>query len=113
MRETGANDGRGRRRSPRPSRRTHRMSLMPRYRFQIALRGEVIEDHEGIELAHRAAAIEHAIVAMREMLAEDIRQGCVDLTMRIEIIEGCGATVHVADCAAAMAAGTMPARRRA
>lgn len=86
---------------------------MPRYRFQIALRGEVIEDHEGIELAHRAAAIENAIVAMREMLAEDIRQGCVDLTMRIEIIEGCGATVHVADCAAAMAAGTMPARRRA
>ena len=34
---------------------------MPRYRFQIALRGEVIEDHEGIELAHRAAAIEHAL----------------------------------------------------
>lgn len=86
---------------------------MPRYRFQIALRGEMIEDPEGIDLAHRGAAIEHAIVAMREMLAEDIRQGCIDLTMRIEISEGSGAVFHVADCAAAMAAGTMPARRHA
>ena len=75
---------------------------MPRYNFRIIVGSEPIEDDEGLELPDRGAAINHALLAMREMLGEDIRAGRLDLSMRLELLDATG-VFHVTDCTAALA----------
>lgn len=84
---------------------------MPWYQFHLILGDDRIDDPEGLELSDRASAIHQSLVSMREMLAEDIRMGRADMTMRIEIVDDGGA-FHVTDCAEAMASRTPPGRIR-
>ena len=48
---------------------------MPRYYFHIRCHDELIQDHEGVELAGEHEAKDEAIKAAREMLAERILKG--------------------------------------
>ena len=85
---------------------------MPRYSFRIVVGTEIIEDDEGVELPDRHAAIHHALIAMREMLGEDIRAGRLDLSMRLELLDATG-MFHVTDCTAALATRADPDCQRA
>ena len=46
---------------------------MPRFHLNIRQRGDVVEDIEGIELPDLDAAVENAMAAAREMIAEGIK----------------------------------------
>jgi hypothetical protein len=46
---------------------------MPRFHLNIRQRGDVVEDIEGIELPNLDAAVENAMAAAREMIAEGVK----------------------------------------
>lgn len=63
---------------------------MPRYYFHLHNRVGTVVDEQGRELpdleAGRAAAIED----LRSILSEEVKRGRVDLTGRIDVIDGDG-----------------------
>ncbi len=58
---------------------------MPRFFFNVCNgHGDTI-DEEGLELENQSAARRIAIDSIRSMVAEDARQGLIDLNARIEV----------------------------
>ena len=73
---------------------------MPRYYFHLYNRIGSSDDGEGRDLASLDVAQAAAIKDIRSILGEEVRQGSVDLTGRIEIVDAAGArllTVPFAD----------------
>ena len=58
---------------------------MPRYHFHLHDRTGSTQDVEGRELADLSRARERAIREARAMICEDVRQGRIDLSGRIEV----------------------------
>lgn len=58
---------------------------MPRFFFHISNGNGNTPDEEGLELADQAAAVVIAIDSIRSMVAEEARQGRVDLRGHIEL----------------------------
>jgi hypothetical protein len=65
---------------------------MPRYFFHLHNHIECI-DHEGAELPGTDAVRAHAVHTARDVMAENIRQGEICLSHRIEVVDGSGAPV--------------------
>jgi hypothetical protein len=59
---------------------------MTHYFFHICSRTERIEDREGADFDTLDAALTEALLAAREILAEDLRKGTVDETRVFEIV---------------------------
>jgi hypothetical protein len=73
---------------------------MPRFRFHIRSKEELIEDEEGANLVDLAAAIDEAVKGARSLIGDDVLNGFLDLDQRIEIVDENGervATVKFAD----------------
>ena len=66
---------------------------MPRFFFNIRNGDGLTEDEEGRELADDAAAREEAVRGIRSFLAEEAKQGRIDLRGRIEVADEAGARV--------------------
>lgn len=60
---------------------------MPRYFLDIFNGGGPVPDEEGVELPDLAAARAAAIAGIRSILSDEIGQGRIDLTGRIEICD--------------------------
>ena len=58
---------------------------MPRYYMHICNGTGFLEDEEGRELPNQAAAREAAIMAARDVMANDLRGGELDLSSFIEV----------------------------
>ena len=58
---------------------------MPKYYLHSCNGTGFTEDHDGIELADREAAMRHAVGAARDIMADDVRSGLLDLTSFIEV----------------------------
>ena len=70
---------------------------MPRYFLHLHNRIGIVADEEGMELPDLAAARRQAVLSIRSVLGEEIRQGRVDLRGRVEIADESGqvqATIH-------------------
>lgn len=61
------------------------ISEMPRFYLHISDGHEFIEDEEGMELKDAEAAREEAIRGARDVMAEDIRSGELNLSSFIEV----------------------------
>jgi hypothetical protein len=68
---------------------------MPLYYFHLYDGGEWVSDAEGIELADSAAVEAAALSQARDMMAGDIREGRIDLDVRIVIDDATGARAHM------------------
>jgi hypothetical protein len=60
---------------------------MPRFHLHLHNRIGVSQDEEGEEFPHLAAARERAIASIRDILAEEVKGGVVDLRGRVEIAD--------------------------
>lgn len=58
---------------------------MARYYFHIYNGHGETRDHEGVEIEHRAAAQGMAVDSIRSIVAEEARDGLIDLTGRIDV----------------------------
>jgi len=65
---------------------------MPRYYFHL-FNDEVCHDHEGVDLADSAIALDHAAMNARAMAAASVSNGHLVLHHRIEVTDDAGATV--------------------
>ncbi len=63
---------------------------MPRYLFNIHNGNGLTEDEEGHELVDDEAARREALKGIRSIIAEDVREGIVDLDGRIEVLDEAG-----------------------
>jgi hypothetical protein len=68
---------------------------MPLYYFHLYDGGEWVSDAEGIELADRAAIEAVALSQARDVMAGDIREGRIDLNLRIVIDDAAGERAHM------------------
>jgi hypothetical protein len=59
---------------------------MPLFYFNIRDGNGLVEDEEGRELPDAAAARAEAVQGIRSILAEDVRQGRLDLHGRIDVL---------------------------
>jgi hypothetical protein len=78
---------------------------MPWFHFHLYVGDETIVDLEGRDLPSRDVAVAQALVGLREILAEDIRGGRADLTLRLALSDESG-VFHVTTCSDALAAGS-------
>ena len=67
---------------------------MPRFLFHAYNEVEAI-DEEGADLPDLDAARAHAIKCARDMMAEDVKSGFIDLNHRIEVEDESGRVVAV------------------
>lgn len=58
---------------------------MPRYYMHICNGAGFVEDEQGVELADHEAARQRAIEAARDVMANDLRGGELDLSSFIEV----------------------------
>ena len=58
---------------------------MPRYYMHSCNGHGFTEDQEGIDLPDREAAMRKAVEAARDVMADDVRSGLLDLTSFIEV----------------------------
>ena len=58
---------------------------MPRFYFHICDGHGFTEDEEGVELPDEAATRKQAVAAARDIMANDLREGELDLTSFIEV----------------------------
>ncbi len=65
---------------------------MPRYHFHI-FNTEITRDDEGLELADDEAARREATRSARELICQDIRNGYMTLSHRIEVEDAQGEPV--------------------
>lgn len=72
---------------------------MPRFYFNLIVPDDRLIDWEGIELTDLRAVTREALRTMREMLAEDIRCGTVDMAMRLEVVDDTRTIIHSLSCA--------------
>ena len=68
---------------------------MPRYYFNVHNGIGFVEDEEGRDYADLDAARTEAVRGAREILAEDVAKGVVDLRGRLEVIDAAGAVALV------------------
>ena len=61
---------------------------MPRYFMHICNGSGFVEDEEGLELPSESVAREAAIRAARDVMANDLRGGDLDLSSFIEVEDG-------------------------
>lgn len=61
-----------------------------RYRMNLVEHAELCLDEEGVELPNLSAARDYAIMAAREIIASDIRDGVLALDVAIQITDGTG-----------------------
>jgi hypothetical protein len=66
---------------------------VPRYHFHLHDRAGLTKDMEGRNLPDLPAARARAIREARAIICDDVRQGCLDLTGRIEVTDGGGKPV--------------------
>jgi len=66
---------------------------LPRYHFHLRDRTGFTEDVLGRDLADLPAARERAIREARAIICDDVRNGCIDLSGRIEVADGAGEVV--------------------
>lgn len=76
---------------------------MPRYYINLTGTDEHVVDAEGIDLIDGRAVAQEALHAMRQILAEDVRQGTVDQSLQVEVLDSRGLLVHVVTCAMVLA----------
>lgn len=67
---------------------------MVRYFFHLRDGVDVALDPEGIELPSFEAAQKKALEAARDSLSHDIRDGRIDVRLRIDVENGAGAVLH-------------------
>ena len=67
---------------------------MARYFFHLRDGTDVALDEEGQELGNLEAAKAGALVAARDSLSHDIRDGVVDLRLRIDVEDDAGRVIH-------------------
>ena len=72
---------------------------MPRYFFHLHRGAKAMPDPEGVACDDDDAAIAFGVRTVLEMLADDVRQGRVDLGWRIRIEDGAGREVDAFDFA--------------
>jgi hypothetical protein len=63
---------------------------MHRFYFHLHECGSVVRDEEGRELPSFEEAFKEAVLAARELMAEDIRRGDLSLSSHIEITDSYG-----------------------
>ena len=87
---------------------------MPRFFFNIHNGNGLTEDEEGREFADAGAAREEAVKGVRSIIAEEAKEGRVDLRGRIEVTDEAGGAVLAVPFRDALAfdTGTLPAERR-
>ena len=66
---------------------------MPRYFFNVHNSIGFVEDEEGRDFADLDSARAAALKGAREIIAEDVADGCVDLRGRLDIVDATGAVV--------------------
>lgn len=66
---------------------------MPRYFFHLHRGVKAVPDREGVACAGDEAAVAYGVRTVLEMLADDVREGRVDLGWRIAIEDKAGRTV--------------------
>ena len=66
---------------------------MPRYHFHLRVEDDV-PDSEGQELPDKRTAIAQAAFYAREMAAESVRAGSLDLSHSISVSDEAGLTIH-------------------
>ncbi|MCW1429794.1 DUF6894 family protein [Novosphingobium sp. JCM 18896] len=69
---------------------------MPRFFFHVHNGDGETRDDEGLDLPDQANARDVAIDSIRSIIAEEARQGMIDLQGRIDITEGEDALLQVA-----------------
>jgi len=75
---------------------------MPLYYFHLYDGCDWVPDTEGIELADDAAVEAAALWQARDVMAGDIREGRIDLNLRIVIDDASGARAHTLSFADAL-----------
>ena len=72
---------------------------MPHYFFHLHRGAKALPDPEGVACADNDAAIAYGVRTVLEMLADDVREGRIDLGWRIRIADDAGGEVAAFDFA--------------